>query len=225
MRGGRGSGFWSPVFLQGAQVSAPYLGIGEGGGMGSPGSDSLDPTTILLLLHLDCSQEAGLQHQSTIRPLAASLDLLFNLLVHYYAWDNMRIKHFNGLYQWYFQSSQDWYRHHLFSNHCHNNHNPPRSAKRSVPLLNGWRDSTTFWKQIILYCSIKVNAGHNQKDIRLIGSGSRPNSLGPAHLRRDDSLSLLIRQTLEGFWNFLARLRLSIETIPSLWNFEEKQIC
>ena len=77
--------------------------------MGSPGSDPLDPTAKLLLLHFDCSQETGLQHQSTIRPLpaslnllftvavviivtvtvlhlifAASLDLLFNLLVHYY---------------------------------------------------------------------------------------------------------------------------------------------
>ena len=52
--------------------------------MGSPGSDPLEPYALLSLLHFDCSQEAGLQHQSTIRPLAASLDLLFNLLVHYY---------------------------------------------------------------------------------------------------------------------------------------------
>ena len=53
--------------------------------MGSPGSDPLDEIAIIPLLHFDCSQETGLQHQSTIRPLAASLDLLFNLLVHYYA--------------------------------------------------------------------------------------------------------------------------------------------
>ena len=58
--------------------------------MGSPGSDPLDQQAILILLHFDCSQETELQHQSTIRPLAASLDLLFNLLVHYYTWDNQK---------------------------------------------------------------------------------------------------------------------------------------
>ena len=30
-----------------------------------------------------------------------------------------------------------------------------------MPMMIGWRN----WKQIILYCSIKVNAGHNQIDI------------------------------------------------------------
>ena len=60
-----------------------------------------------------------------------------------------------------------------------------------------------------MYCSIKVNAGHNQIDIRLIiGSGSTPTSRSLSHLRRDDSLSLLIRQTLEGCSNRLARARL-----------------
>ena len=57
--------------------------------MGSPGSDPLDEIAIILLLHLQCRQEAGLQHEGTIRPLAASLHLLFNLLVHYYTWDNI----------------------------------------------------------------------------------------------------------------------------------------
>ena len=52
--------------------------------MGSPGSDPLDHPAAPMLLHFHCSQEAGLQHQGTIRSLAASLDLLFNLLVHYY---------------------------------------------------------------------------------------------------------------------------------------------
>ena len=52
--------------------------------MGSPGSETLDENAILVLLHLDCSQETGFHHQSTIRPLAASLLLLFNLFVHYY---------------------------------------------------------------------------------------------------------------------------------------------
>ena len=88
MRGGSGLESCLAVFLQGAQVSGPYLGIGEGGGMSSPGSDPLDTKALLMLLHFHCSQEAGLQHQGTIRPLDASLDLLFNLLVHYYIWDH-----------------------------------------------------------------------------------------------------------------------------------------
>ena len=57
--------------------------------MGSPGSDPLDIIATPMLLHLQCSQEAGLQHEGTIRPLAASLHLLFNLLVHYYTWGNI----------------------------------------------------------------------------------------------------------------------------------------
>ena len=57
--------------------------------MGSPGSDPLDPIAILMLLHLQCSQEAGLQHEGTIRPLPASLPLLYNLLVHYYTLGNI----------------------------------------------------------------------------------------------------------------------------------------
>ena len=52
--------------------------------MGSPGSDPLDTFAIPLLLHFDGSQETGLQHQSMIRPLAASLDLICNLFVLYY---------------------------------------------------------------------------------------------------------------------------------------------
>ena len=82
--------------------------------MDSPGSDPMDETAILL--HFHCSQEAGLQHEGTIRPLAAylhiiftiavtiaiviaftvfhlilaaSLHLLFNLLVHNYTWGNI----------------------------------------------------------------------------------------------------------------------------------------
>ena len=41
-----------------------------------------------------------------------------------------------------------------------------------------------------------------------IGSGSTPNSYTPSHLRRDDSLSWLICQTLEGFSNCMACGRL-----------------
>ena len=55
--------------------------------MDSPGSDPMDETAILL--HFHCSQEAGLQHEGTIRPLAPSLHLLFNLLVHNYTWGNV----------------------------------------------------------------------------------------------------------------------------------------
>ena len=56
-------------------------GLGEGGGMGSPGSDSLDLIAIPMLLHLQCSQEARLQHEGTIRPLAASLHIIFTIAV------------------------------------------------------------------------------------------------------------------------------------------------
>ena len=71
--------------------------------MSSPGSDPLDEIAILLLLHLQCSQEAGLQHEGTIRPLSPSLDLLFNLLVHYYTQGNIEnIETFDHLHLWAF---------------------------------------------------------------------------------------------------------------------------
>ena len=50
--------------------------------------------------------------------------------------------------------------------------------------------------------------GFNQIDIRLIGSGCTPTNCTPLHCRRDESVSLLSRQTLEGSSNSLARGRL-----------------
>ena len=71
--------------------------------MGSPGSDPLDIKASLLLLHLQCSQEAGLQHEGTIRPLPASLHLLYNVLVQYYTWGDIEnIETIDYLHPWAF---------------------------------------------------------------------------------------------------------------------------
>ena len=50
--------------------------------------------------------------------------------------------------------------------------------------------------------------GFNQINIRLIGSGSTPTNCHTLHCRRDESVSLLSRQTLEGSWYCVARGRL-----------------